>query len=69
MASNLQAIFEDSSENVLDLLGNDSDPDGDAFSITSVDTTGTDGNVINDGTSVRFTPTPKFMVLHPLLLQ
>ena len=42
---------------VLDVLSNDSDPDGDALSIVSVDTTGLQGTVvINDDGTLTYTP-------------
>jgi len=49
---------------VLDVLGNDSDPDGDALSIVSVDTSGLQGTVvINDDGTLTYTPPPGVYML------
>jgi len=46
---------------ILEPLLNDSDPDGDPLSITSIDTTGTQGAVVNNGDgTVTITPTINF---------
>jgi hypothetical protein len=42
------------------VLSNDSDPDGDPITITSV-TNGTNGTVSTDGVSVTYTPNPTFI--------
>lgn len=46
---------------VIDVLANDSDPDGDALMITSI-TQGDDGSVemLNNGLELRYTPDPNF---------
>ncbi len=49
---------------VLDVLSNDSDPDGDPLSIVSVDTTGLQGTVvINDDGTLTYTPPPGVYML------
>jgi arylsulfatase A-like enzyme len=40
---------------MIDVLGNDSDPDGDALSVASL-TQAANGAVVNDGANVRYTP-------------
>ncbi len=52
-------IAEDSGEHVLDLLVNDSDPDGDALSIVAV-SEAANGVAILDGDDVRYTPAADF---------
>ncbi|MCC6302830.1 MAG: tandem-95 repeat protein [Gammaproteobacteria bacterium] len=56
------SVAMDSSNNTLNVLANDSDPDiGDALTITAVGTPTPSGTVtINGGNSLRFTPTPGF---------
>jgi hypothetical protein len=44
----------------VDVLANDSDPEGDTLSVDSV-TQGANGSVTTDGTSVTYTPTPGFV--------
>jgi len=53
------AIAEDSGANVLSVLSNDTDTDGDTLTVTGV-TQGTHGTVVNNGTSVSYTPAPNF---------
>ncbi|MEL7038730.1 MAG: PQQ-dependent sugar dehydrogenase [Cyanobacteria bacterium J06592_8] len=57
------AIDEDSSNNVLDVLLNDSDPDNDPLSITSVGATDNGGVVTINGTSdgLLYTPATNFV--------
>ena len=43
----------------IDVLGNDSDPDGDALSVSAV-TQGTNGQVTNNGNNVTYSPDPNF---------
>jgi hypothetical protein len=45
---------------VINVLANDSDPDGDAITVGSVDTTGTAGTVTNNGTNVTYDPNGAF---------
>ena len=52
-------VAEDSAGNIINVLGNDADADGDALVITSV-TQGLSGSVGNNGTSVSYTPNPDF---------
>ncbi|HEV8139098.1 MAG TPA: Ig-like domain-containing protein, partial [Pyrinomonadaceae bacterium] len=52
-------IAEDSGANVINVLGNDSDPDNDTLTVTGV-TQGSQGSVTNNGTSVSYTPNPNF---------
>ena len=54
-------VNEDSGTSLLDVLGNDSDPDGDTLTVTAVTqpAPGT-GSVINNGTSVSYTPPLNF---------
>ncbi len=52
-------VAEDSAGNIINVLGNDSDADGDALVITSV-TQGLSGSAGNNGTSVSYTPNPDF---------
>lgn len=55
-------VLQDSIANVLTILSNDTDPDipANTLTITGVDTTGTKGTVVNNGTSVSFTPTAAY---------
>ncbi len=56
------SVDEDTVGNVLDLLANDSDVDvGDTVSVYSVDTTGTLGTVVNNGTNVTYTPSAGYV--------
>jgi hypothetical protein len=52
-------INQDSGATVIDVLANDSDPNGDTLTIVSV-TSPANGCVINNGTSVTYTPNPGF---------
>lgn len=52
-------VAEDSGANVINVLTNDSDANGDALTITAV-TQGANGFVTNNGTSVSYTPDPNF---------
>jgi len=58
-ADDSAVVDEGSSANVIDVLANDSDPDGDTLTITAV-TQGAHGSVVNNGTSVSYTPAPAF---------
>lgn len=53
------AVFEDSGANVINVLANDFDADGDTLVVFSV-TQGANGAVANNGTSVSYTPNPDF---------
>lgn len=53
------ALFEDSGANVINVLANDVDADGDTLVVFSV-TQGANGTVANNGTSVSYTPNPDF---------
>jgi VCBS repeat-containing protein len=52
-------VSEDSAGNVIGVLGNDTDPNGDTLTVTSV-TQGANGSVTNNGTSVSYTPNANF---------
>ena len=54
------ATTQDTAVTITNLLANDSDPDGDALSITAV-APGTGGSVARTGNSVTFTPTAGFI--------
>lgn len=51
-------VQEDSANNILTVLTNDTDPDvpANTMTITGVNTAGTHGTVTNDGSQLRFTP-------------
>ena len=51
----LATVSEDSSGNIIDVLGNDSDPDGGPISVASV-TQPSNGSVVNNGGSVSYSP-------------
>ena len=52
-------VNEDSSNNLIDVLANDTDSDGDTLTITTV-TQGSNGSVTNNSTDVSYTPAPLF---------
>ena len=52
-------VDEDSSDNVLSVLDNDSDPNGDSLSITAV-TTAANGTAVISGTTILYTPNPGY---------
>jgi VCBS repeat-containing protein len=52
-------VNEDSTNNIIDVLANDTDSDGDTLTITGV-TQGTNGSVTNNATDVSYTPAPLF---------
>ena len=52
-------VSEDSGPNVINVLANDTDADGDALSVSGV-TQGANGVVSNNGSSVSYTPNPDF---------
>lgn len=52
-------VAENSVGNAINVLANDSDPDGDTLTITAV-TQGSHGSVVNNGTSVSYTPAAAF---------
>jgi len=52
-------INEDSGANTISVLGNDSDANGDTLTITAV-TQGAHGSVVNNGTSVSYSPASNF---------
>ena len=45
----------------IDVLANDSDADGDILSVASIDTGATSGDLINNGTDIRYTPAVGFV--------
>jgi hypothetical protein len=53
------SVAEDSGANPIDVLGNDTDSDGDTLTITGV-TQGAHGSVVNNGTNVTYTPAANF---------
>lgn len=53
-------VAEDSAGLDIDVLGNDTDEDGDALSVTDLDTAGTDGTVTNNGTDISYAPDGAF---------
>ncbi|MBO9523325.1 MAG: tandem-95 repeat protein [Nocardioidaceae bacterium] len=55
-----KTVAENSSTTTIDVLGNDTDPDGDSLAISAVDTTGTLGSVTNNGTDVTYDPNGAF---------
>jgi VCBS repeat-containing protein len=52
-------VDEGTSGNVINVLTNDSDPDGDTLTISAA-TQGSHGSVVNNSTSVSYTPAPAF---------
>jgi VCBS repeat-containing protein len=52
-------VVEDSSDNQIDVLANDNDPDGDTITINSVSDP-SNGTASTDGTQVFYTPDPDF---------
>ena len=59
-ANDDQASTDEDTDTTIDVLGNDTDPDGDPLKITGVDTTGTKGTVDFTETSVRYDPAGQF---------
>lgn len=53
------AVAEDSGPNVVNVLTNDTDANGDTLTITAI-TQGAHGFVLNNGTSVSYTPDPSY---------
>jgi Ca2+-binding RTX toxin-like protein len=53
-------VAEDSGQTTIQVLSNDSDPDGDRITITSINTAGTQGSVVNGIADVTFTPAADF---------
>lgn len=53
-------VSEDSTGETVNVLGNDTDADGDAVTVSAVDTTGTEGTVTNNGTDVSYDPNGMF---------
>ena len=62
VSDSFSGILEDSSNNVLNVLANDSsDPEsGETLTITSVGPTSAGGTVVNEGSRLRYTPAPNF---------
>lgn len=58
-ATNDSASLEVNSSLLIDVLSNDSDPDGDALSVAGF-TQGTSGSVSSNGSGVTYTPDPDF---------
>ncbi|MGN6253637.1 MAG: Ig-like domain-containing protein, partial [Solirubrobacterales bacterium] len=61
------ATTDEDTPKAINVLANDSDPDGDTLTITSVDTTGTRGavTITGGGTGVTYDPRGKFDELQP----
>lgn len=55
-----ESVDQDSSGNVIDVLANDSDPDGDTLTVSAVTQPG-NGAVSNNGDNVSYTPLPDFV--------
>lgn len=53
-------VAEDSVNNILNILTNDSDAENDPLTIDSIDTAGTIGTVVNNGGDVSYTPPANF---------
>lgn len=53
------SVSEDSAANVIGVLANDADADGDTLAVVSV-TQGANGTVTNNGANVSYTPAPDF---------
>lgn len=54
------SVQENSIDNILDVLANDTDADFDSLAIFSIDTTGTLGTVVNNINNVTYTPPAAF---------
>ncbi len=61
--ADLVVVQQDSGENMLDVLANDDDPDGDGLTVVAVDPIGTSElvSITPDGTGVLFTPATGFV--------
>lgn len=59
VAVNDPATTDEDQSVIIDVLGNDSDPDGDTLSVSAV-TQGTNGQVINNGNNITYVPAPNF---------
>lgn len=59
-ADDEDSVGEDSGGVTIEVLGNDTDADGDPLSVTALDTAGTDGTVTNNGTDVGYDPDGAF---------
>ena len=57
------ATTDEDSFRTIDVLANDTDPEGDPLTVSSVDVTGTQGHVINHGTDVVYEPGSAFQSL------
>jgi hypothetical protein len=53
-------VDEDSTGDTVDVLHNDTDVEGQALTVTGVDTTGTTGSVTNNGTDITYDPNGQF---------
>lgn len=53
-------VNQDSASNVIDVLGNDSDPDGDNLTIVNISTP-LHGSVVNNGGQLSYTPEPGYV--------
>jgi hypothetical protein len=58
-ADDAASVAEDSGANLIDVLANDSDANGDTLTVTAV-TQGAHGSVANNGTSVSYTPAANY---------
>ncbi|RNL63791.1 tandem-95 repeat protein, partial [Nocardioides marmoriginsengisoli] len=55
-----KTVSEDAGAGVVNVLGNDTDADGNTLAVTAVDATGTLGTVTNNGTDVSYDPDGAF---------
>ncbi|HWL35607.1 MAG TPA: Ig-like domain-containing protein [Frankiaceae bacterium] len=62
-ASDAASAGENSSGVAVNVLGNDTDAEGQTLTVTAVDTTGTSGMVTNNGTDVTYSPNGMFEYL------
>lgn len=60
VANDDTAVTDDATAILIDLLANDTDIDSSNLSVASVDTSGTNGSVTNNGSDVTYTPNPGF---------
>jgi VCBS repeat-containing protein len=57
------SVSEDSTGSTVDVLANDSDAESQTLTVTGIDTTGTQGQVTNNGTDVTYDPNGQFDTL------
>ncbi|HVF06439.1 MAG TPA: Ig-like domain-containing protein [Frankiaceae bacterium] len=63
VATDDTASTSEDASTVVPVLGNDADADGDALSVSAVDTTGTSGVVTNNGVNITYDPNGMFEYL------